>query len=120
MLLKSYIESGDRMDDFDSFCYVIIVFIVVILLSRVISFVLGTYFLESRFECEFWAFFISFLIDSILMYVMLKYEQDWDSDEAINFVLVKAFPFILFYVLGLVMFEWCVNQIVNFRLPPLW
>lgn len=108
------------MDDIDYLIYIIFAFFAVLFLSRLISFVLGSFLLESRYESEFWTFLISFLIDAVLMYVMVKAEHHGGVPETVNIVFVKAFPFILFYILGVGMFDCCVNSIVNFTPPPVW
>lgn len=106
------------MIDFDNIIYVFVVFFAVLLLSRLINYVLGIYLFDSRLESEFWTFVISFLIDSVLMYAMVRYESSEPVPETISLVSVKAFPFILFYVLGVGMFDCCVAQIVSFKFPP--
>lgn len=101
------------MDDRDSLIYIIIVYFILIFLSRIISFILGTYWAGSEAEAELMTFAIVFIADAIAMYPMVKFGHDGGIAETFNLVFIKAFPFILFYFLGVVMIHWSIEQIIN-------
>ena len=102
------------MEDGESLIYIIIVYFILIFLSRIISYALGTYWGETEAEAELTTFIIVFIIDAIAMYPMVKFGHDGGIGETFNLVFIKAFPFTLFYLLGVVMIYWTIEQMTNF------
>lgn len=108
------------MDDMDALIYVIIVFFALLLLSRLINFLLGVFLFDSRAESEVWTFMIVIVLDAIAMYVMVNGEYGEGIGETFMVMFVKAFPFILFYILGVGTFDWFIKCLMSFQLPLVW
>lgn len=98
------------MDESDGLILIVITFIALIILSRIVNFVLGTYYMKPGIECEFWTFIIIFIVDSIVMYGLVKFGYGQGFAEAFKLIFMKALSFIIFYFLILVLIEYLVSQ----------
>lgn len=101
------------MNDRDSVIYIIVVYAMLVFLSRPIRYLLGAYFAEPGILLEAKTFIIVFILDAIAMYVMVKLGHDGGIAEAFNLVFLKAFFFALFYFLGVVMIYYTIEGIAD-------
>ena len=88
------------MDDRTSAIYIFCVFFALLFLSRLISHALRTCFLLETVQSELVTFAIVVIIDFILMHVMMRFGHGRGVFETLNLVFLKAFPFVLFYIVG--------------------
>lgn len=99
------------MDDRTSAIYIVCVFFVLLFLSRLISYALRGCFALELVQSELVTFAVVVIIDFLLMHVMVSFGHGRGVFETMNLVLWKAFPFVLFYVVGVFAIHSCVDWI---------
>ena len=111
MIIK--IKSGVKIENRTALIYMVIIYFVLIFLSRIIDYVLGTYFVKNPVNSELITLIIVLTIDFIALYAIVKFGYGEGIAEAFNLMTYNAFPFMLFYILGVLSLKGIIDRLVN-------